>query len=325
MKKMLKNLKKEQAIPFIVGLIIGLIIMLLFYPERIAELKNKEQVALTLNKTKITADELYDGFKNNYGMAVNELIEVIDKNILEEKYEMTTDMKKEITDYANNVISNYTNQYSITEEEFLKQSGYETREEFDNYIKLDYLRNKYYNEYLEKQITEDEIKDYYNKNVFGTITTEHILVEVTDTTDETTARSKAQEILNKLTKGTSWETLKTDYKNDIITETVTVDFDSSIDENYKTSAVNLKDGAYSKSLVHSSYGFHIIYRKSSETKPELESVKDRIVDVLKTEEETKDTNLYQKVMLKMREEAGLDIKDTYLKDLYKKYEKTINE
>ncbi len=325
MKEYIKKIKKEEIIALIVGLLIGIIIMLIFYPERIAELKNKEQVAITIGKDKITADEIYDNFKNNYGMAMNGLIEVIDKNILYEKYELTDADNEEIANYADTTISNYVSNYGITEEEFLKQSGYETKEEFTKYIELDYLRNKYYKEYMATQFTDEEINDYYDQNIFGPISAEHILVEITEDVPDADAKALAQEILDKLLSGTSWDSLKEEYTYVIHTEDLTINYDSNIESTFLSAVKNLQDGEYSKSLVKTSYGYHIIYRKSSEEKPKLKTVKDDIITALTRQKETEDEKLYQKAMLKMREEAKLEIKDTYLKDVYKKYEKSVTE
>ena len=69
MKKLIKKIKmikKNEWLRMGGCLLIGILVMLLFYPDRIAELKNGEQVAIKLNKTNITADKLYTDLKNKY-------------------------------------------------------------------------------------------------------------------------------------------------------------------------------------------------------------------------------------------------------------------
>jgi len=145
---------------------------------------------------------------------------------------------------------------------FLERSGFESKEDFREYLELDYKRNKYYEEYMLGSITDDEVNSYYNDNVFGTINTEHILVQ----SEKSNAEEKAQEILDKLKNGASWGDLKNEYKNDIITEVVPIDFDSNLESAYKTEAENLKNESYSSSLVKTAYGYHIVYRIKNDEK-----------------------------------------------------------
>ena len=65
MKEFFKNYKKELK-GTVVGILIGILVMLIFWPERIAELKDKEQVAITVDGKNITADSIYKGMKTTY-------------------------------------------------------------------------------------------------------------------------------------------------------------------------------------------------------------------------------------------------------------------
>ena len=173
-------------------------------------------------------------------------------------------------------------------------------------------------------ITDDEVNDYYNSKVYGTISTEHILVK-NDTMSDEEASSKATEILDKLKNGASWEDLKNEYKNVIITENVNVEFDSNLESSYKMEAVKLSDGSYSSSLVKTSYGYHIIYRKSTTEKQSLKEVTTRIKNILSEVKQEEDSNLYAKTLIEMRKEAGMDIKDTEIKSIYDYYVSTIEK
>lgn len=317
MKEKIQNVKKEQIIIFVVGLLIGLLTMVIFYPERIAELKNGEEVAITIGKNNITADTVYKDLKER--SAIGTLLELIDKTILENKYELTEEDYTEIDTTATNYISSYTSYYQITEEEFLNQNGFKTKDEFKKYLELDYMRNKYFQEYLNGQMTEEELNDYYNNKTFGTINTQHILVKTSSTMSDENAKAKIEEILNKLKNGTSWDDLKKEYKNDITTEDVTVNFDSNLEAACMTEAKNLKDGAYSTSPVKTSYGYHIVYRVGSDEKPDFKTFEERIRTMIIQEKTTADTKLYEKVLIKMREEEKTEIKDTELKKAYDEY------
>src|SRR5574344_1003552 len=61
---------------FIVGLIIGLVIMRLCFPERIAKLADGKEVVLSYGEAKITADDLYEDMKDYF--SVNVLLNDVD-------------------------------------------------------------------------------------------------------------------------------------------------------------------------------------------------------------------------------------------------------
>ena len=287
--------------------------MLIFWPERIAELKDKEQVAITVDGKNITADSIYNGMKNKY--SANEIVEQVDRIILDKKYTITDDDLKEIKKNAENYYSTFQSYYNITKEEFLKQNNFDSEDDFLKYLELDYKRNKLVNEYMETSVTDKEIEEYYNDNYFTPFKVEHILVK---TKDNDNAKTDAEEILKYLKKN-SWEDTKTKYKDKITTESFDVKFDSSLEENFVKAAKKLKDGKYTTSLVETSYGYHIIYRVETNDKEELSSVKDRIVASIVANKKEDDTNYYQKTLIIMRKEAGMEIKDTVLKKVYNNF------
>ena len=322
-ENILNKISKEQIITFCVGLFLGLFIMMFFFPDRIAELKNGEQVAIEVGKNNITANEIYNRIKK--ASSLNVLAEKVDQIILYEKYELTEEDKKTINENAETYIEQAKQYYQVSEEEFLKSYGFDTKEDYiKNVIELDYLRSKYFKDYMYKIITDTEVQSYYDNNVYGTINTEHILVK-NDNLEDEAAKSKATEILEKLKNGASWEDLKNEYRSVITTESVPVDFDSPLESNYKSEAERLTDGAYSTSLVKTTYGYHIVYRKSSEEKSKVESLTTRIKDVISSQKQEADNNLYAKALIEMRKEAGMEIKDTEIKEIYDYYMKTIEE
>lgn len=313
----LDKITKEGVITFSIGLVLGLIIMMFFFPDRIAELKNGEQVAVTVGKENITANELYDRLKEVNSMSV--VLEKVDRIILEDMYTLTESDKSSIESTAQTYINNAQQTYNMTEEEFLKSNNFDNKEEFLKYLELDYMRSTYFKEYAS---TNEEVEKYYNESVHGTINTEHILVKTESMSDED-ASSKANEILDKLKNGTSWDDLKNEYRDVITTESVPVDFDSNLESSYKTASQRLSDGSFSDSLVKTSYGYHIIYRKSTEEKPTLDTVKSRVQSILASQKQESDSNIYGKVLIEMRKNAGMEIKDTEIKEIYDYYVKTL--
>ena len=300
----------------LVGLIIGILIMLMFYPERIAELKNKEEVAIVLDNKKITADDLYNTLKERY--STNAMVELIDKTILESRYTLTDEDYSNIDNDAQSYFDYYNQVYSMSESDFLSQNGFESREEFTKVLELDYLRKKYYDEYINNTMTSEEIQNYYDNKVYAPFKVEHMLFK---TEDVENAESLANEVINKLNNGESWEQVKSEYSNAVV-ENFDVEFDSNLESAFKSSAENLKDGEYTKSPVQTSYGYHIIYRISTSEKPTIETMDNRIRTSIKAEKEANNENLYVETLFKMREQAGLDIKDTVLKKLYETYKKS---
>ena len=209
----------------------------------------------------------------------------------------------------------------MTEEQFLEKNNFDSYDDFKTYLELDYLRQKYYDEYLTSKISDDEINDYYDESVYAPFNVEHILVKISDDVTDADAKEKATEILDKLKDGEDWDDLKDEYEDDITSEAFQVDFDSNLEEEFKTAAEKLSDDSYTKSLVKTSYGYHIIYRKDTLDKPELNDVKSRILTVLKSNYVSENKNVYEKSLINLREESGLDIKDTELKKVYKNYTK----
>lgn len=317
--KKVKKITKEEWIRMGGCLLIGILIMLLFYPDRIAQLKNGEEVAIKLDNDNITADTMYNKLKEKY--AIYELLDIIDSKILYSKYELTDEDNETLKDKADSYIKYYENTYQMTEEQFLEKNNFDSYDDFKTYLELDYLRQKYYDEYLTSKISDDEINDYYDKSVYAPFNVEHILVKISDDVTDDDAKEKATEILDKLKDGEDWDDLKDEYEDDITSEAFQVDFDSNLEKEFKTAAEKLSDDSYTKSLVKTSYGYHIIYRKDTLDKPELNDVKSRILTVLKSNYVSENKNVYEKSLINLREESGLDIKDTGLKKVYKNYTK----
>ena len=319
LKEKISKVNKDELLKMLSSFILGVLLMLLFYPDRIAKLENGEEGAIKIGDKNITADAMYTKLKEKY--AIYELLDIVDSNILYDMYELTEEDNEEIENRADNYIRYYEENHNISEEEFLENNGFANLNEFKKYLELDHLRKKYYDEYLTKQISEEEIEDYYDEEVFAPFNVEHILVKISNDVTDEDAKEKAQEILDRLDDGEDWEDLKEEYEDEIITEAFEVDFDSNLEDEFKTTAIKLKDGKYSTSLVKTNYGYHIIYRVETLETPEYDEVKERILEVLKNKYAKENENVYEKSMIFMREEAKMEIKDTELNEVYKKYTK----
>ena len=214
---------RNVIIALIAGIVIGLVVMLILMPDRIATIQNGEEVMINVGDDKITADDLYKDMKNYY--SVNILLDTIDKMVLTKVYPEDNDMKTEVNKMADYYISMYETYYGYSESQFLEANGFASRDAFLDALKLDYRRNKCYSEYVKKLVLENEseIKKYYENNVFGDIETKYISAAGTD--DE--AKSLAQKVIDRLKNGESYEEIVKHYGDRITTEDLGfISFDS---------------------------------------------------------------------------------------------------
>ena len=312
----------RKAILFcIVGFLVAtLLFRCILWPDRIATLSDGTQPVANINGEAYTADQLYEDMKENY--SINVLLNEIDNKILTELYPENDDMNTEIQKNADN----YYSTYEYTKEEFLSNYGFSSEKAFLESLKLDYRRNEYYEDYAEGLVTDKEINKYYEEEVFGDVDSKHILVQIAkDKEDEEgltddEAKKLAQEIIKKLNKGTSWDDVIAEYKDQIITENLGYNaFNASFEQPYLEECKNLEVGTYSKTPVKTTYGYHIIYKIDQKETPKLEEVKDDILEILASEKKDNDENLYYKALIVMREDAKLEFVDTVFGDAYTKY------
>ena len=311
---------------FLIGVIITIIVVIIIWPKRIATLKDGTQPILTVNNTTYTADDLYNDMKDTY--SINILINSLDKMILDKKYKEDNEMNDSVKKTAEYYYSMYEQYQNITKEQFLENKGFKSEKEFLEYLKLDYRRNLYYDEYVESLISDKDIEKYYKDEVFGDVNSKHILVSVSkDDTSENEkelsdedAKKLANEIIDKLNKGTSWDDVIAEYKDKITAEELGYRaFNASLDAAYLKEMKNLEVNTYSKTPILSSYGYHIVYKIDQKDKPELKDVKEDIINILVEEKKNDDSNLYQKALINLRKEAKLEFKDTDLGEKYNKY------
>ena len=314
---------------FLIGVIITVIVVIIIWPKRIATLKDGTQPILTVNNKTYTADDLYNDMKDAY--SINILINSLDKMILDEKYKEDNEMNDSVKQTAEYYYSMYEQYQNITKEQFLENNGFKSEKEFLEYLKLDYRRNLYYDEYVESLISDKDIEKYYKNEVFGDVNSKHILVSVSsDDTSENEkelsdedAKKLANEIIDKLNKGTSWDDVIAEYKDKITAEELGYRaFNASLDAAYLKEMKNLEVNTYSKTPILSSYGYHIVYKIDQKDKPELKDVKEDIINILVEEKKNDDSNLYQKALINLRKEAKLEFKDT---DLGEKYKRTYDK
>lgn len=313
--------KKEVWISGIIGLLLGAIIMVLLYVTGVLGFGNK--TIATVKGGSIKQNELYKEMKKLY--SVNYALDLVDAEILKNKYNLTDEQKEEVEEQADYYLTTYETYYGYTEEEFLSENGFSTKQEFIDYLTLNYKRDLYYIDYLKTKIDQEEIQAYYDENVYGEINTKHILVEVDDDVTEEQALAKAKEIIAKLDSGKTFEEVTEEYGDEIISEDLGYNgFNSGLVTEYVEASKELENGTYSKEPVKTDYGYHVIYKVDQKDKPSLEEATNDIVEILGEDLEEEDTYIKYKALIQLREDNKLKFKDSKFKEEYKEYCDQVN-
>ncbi len=303
------------------GVLATLLVVIIIWPDRIAKLEDGKEPVAEIDDYIVTADELYEDMKQIY--SISSLLDKIDNKLLVEKYAEDDEMNDEVEKQATNYYNMYKAYYGMEKEDFLSRNGFGSEKAFLEYLKLQYRRNKYTEDYIKEDISDSEIEDYYEDKVYGDINTKHILVKVdSNASDEEKkeAEDKAKEIISKLNEGKTFDEVKEEYKEDITYEELGYkSYNASLESAYMEEMQKLENNSYSKTPVKTSYGYHIIYRIDQKEKPELKDVKDEIISALVDAKKAADENVQYKALDNMRNEANLKFSDTVLEDKYNIY------
>lgn len=303
------------------GVLATILVVILIWPDRIAKLENGLEPVASIDGLTITAEDLYENMKEIY--SVSSLLDKIDNKVLEEKYPENDEMNDELQEEAENYYNMYNQYYGISKEEFLAKNGFGSERAFIEYLRLQYRRSKYTDDYVKGLITDKEINNYYEDKVYGDINTKHILVKVdSNATDEDkkNAENLAKEIISKLNEGKTFDELKEEYKDQITYEELGYKaYNASLESAYMEAMQKLENNSYSKEPVKTSYGYHVIYRIDQKEKPALEDVKEEIITSLVEEKKSEDTYIQYTALEKMREDVNLKFSDTVLEKKYETY------
>ena len=303
------------------GVLATILVVILIWPDRIAKLENGLEPVASIDGLTITAEDLYEDMKEIY--SVSSLLDKIDNKVLEEKYPENDEMNDELQEEAENYYNMYNQYYGISKEEFLAKNGFGSERAFIEYLRLQYRRSKYTDDYVKGLITDKEINNYYEDKVYGDINTKHILVKVdSNATDEDkkNAENLAKEIISKLNEGKTFDEVKEEYKDQITYEELGYKaYNASLESAYMEAMQKLENNSYSKEPVKTSYGYHVIYRIDQKEKPALEDVKEEIITSLVEEKKSEDTYIQYKALEKMREDVNLKFSDTVLEKKYETY------
>lgn len=300
------------------------------------ELKDGEQVIVSLKDDKsISVKDLYDKMKSQYGLQA--VIGMVDKMILEDKYQNDTESaKKDAESQINELKETYGDKLLQTIQYY---TNYNSIEEYQNSVYISYLQQKAVDDYAKGKISESDIKKYYKNEIKSDIKVAHILItssaDSSASTDEKKelekqAEETAKEVISKLkdSKNVSetFKELAKEYSKDEATKEdggnlgfINVD---TLGDNYKElvdAAYKLKDGEYTKEVVKTELGYHIVLRLETKEKAALDEVRDTIVDKLVDEYITKNADAQIKAMQELRKEYNMEFNDEDLHTYYANY------
>ncbi len=304
--------------------------------KKIPTLSNGEEAVVTLsNGNNISINELYNDLKNSY--ALDSLVNLIDKKILEDKYK---DRIESANEYTDGTMKSYEEYYGDQLLSIIQYStSYSTIEAFRNYVYLDYLKKEAIEDYAKEQIKDKAINDYYEKNIYGDVLVNHILVtknvkedasEEEKTKSDNEAKEKINTIIAKLKESKNvketFTELAKEYSEDESTKndggSLGYINNGTLSSNYDEilkNAFKLKNGEFSTEIITTSLGYHVIFREDSKEKAKLEDVKDTITETLATELMQEDATVSVKAMQELRKSYGVDIIDSEIKTQYANY------
>lgn len=319
-------------------LVLLLCLLLLSGCGKVPQLKNGEESVVSFEKDgkkyNITANDLYNDLKSNYGL--KSTIKMIDKYIFETEF---TSFLKEAKDQADSQVKAYANMFGGEKEfEQMLQSNY-------NYASLDAYKEDVYasvlqthamEEYAKTLITDKDVEKYYNEKVEGDVELYHILVtpKVTDKMKdeekkqaENSAKKILTDALKKLNEADNkLETFKTLAKEYSIDESTKDkggllgylnygDLNSNYDELLNT-AFKLKNNEYSKDVITSELGYHIIYRSNQKEKDALKDIKEEIISTLAEEKIASNKDIDLESIKHYRKLYNMNINDDELNRQY---------
>ena len=293
------------------------------------EVKNGSKVAVSTKKNKYTATEYYEKIKEDN---ISTLIDMIDKDLLTKKYK-TTDKETEEIDNQINQIKSY---YGDNEENYLnvirQYFGVESEKELREKLSLEYKRKQAAEDYVKKNIKDDEIKKYYEENIYGEIKASHILIAVDvdsnaseeeKTKAEEKAKEKAEKVISELNDGKKFETLAKKYSSDKATSNNGGDLGyfklEDMPEDIQNALKELKNNEYTKEPVKTELGYHIIIKTGEKNKPKLKKVKEDIIDKIKTNKMNDDNTLYYVALREFRKSNKIKWNDSKLEKAYNNY------
>lgn len=322
-------------------LILGVCSLLLCGCGKIPTLSNGDEAVVTFKDgDMISANDFYEEIKNSFGL--DTLLNMIDKYIFEAEF---PDEMENGEAYAKAAIDQLRTNYETEEEllQALQYYGYQTVEAYQNFVYISYMQNVAIEAYVKNNITEEELQDYYDNDVYPDMTISHILItpDVTDDMSdeekeeaENTAKEEIENIIDELNEAkdngedieTTFAKLAKEYSEDDDTkddggnlgEINIGSLDSNYDELIKA-ANSLKDGEYSTEVITTELGYHVILKTKTGEKASYDDSVDTMKDAITEDKLNSDQSLMVDAIRYYRDLYELDIVDSELDNQYSIY------
>ena len=303
------KINKKTILVFIIGFSIGITLTILLRPDAISQLKNGEEKVVSIDNYTITADTLYESLKNMGSVYI--IINEIDAKILDNLYETTDEMIEEVTSEANYYLNTASNYYGYSVTAFLSSNGFTSFEDFKNNLILEYKRNLYLTDYLKKEITEEEIKNFYN-DLTGAMSGKYILIDDLDTT---------KKILADLKSGKTYSEIINAYNDKInIKALKNIEFDSNIEDEIYEELKNLEVNSYSNNYFNLNDKYVVVFKDDEIEKASLKDLNERIKIYLAEEKINQDDGtIANEILNDLKEKYNLHFFDTSIEKEYLNY------
>ena len=293
------------------------------------KLKNGEEIVGSINGKEVSAEELYDTMKKNYGYS--ELVSMFDEYIVNEEIPTTDELKKEAQDQLEYYRSVAQQMYNMELLDYLSAQGLvlDKEEDFLDVLLTQIKTEDAIEKYVADGIKEDELKTYYDENYSEKITARHILIQIESSDkDGKDALKTANKIIDELKKTDKdkledkFIELAKEYSDDgSYQDGGLLDpfMSGDVVKEFWDGTTALKDGEYTVTPVKSDFGYHIILRKSTEDKPSFDDAKEEIIDKVVAKKLGEDQYLQYTAMVELRKKYKLKINDSVMKDAYQDY------
>ena len=321
--------------------ILGVCSLLLCGCGKIPTLSNGDEAVVTFKDGEmISVNDFYEEIKNSFGL--NTLINMIDKYVFEAEF---PDELDDANAYADAVIDQLLSNYGSEEDLLaaLQQAGFQSIDAYRNNYYIGYLQNIAIETYVKDNITEEELKEYYENSVYPDMTISHILItpDVTDDMsdeEQEEAEAEAQEtiesIIDELNQAKEngediesvFASLAEEYSEDDDTKEDGGNLGEinigSLDGNYDelvAAANDLEDGEYSTELITTELGYHVILKTATGEKASYDDSVDSMKDAIAQDKLEEDQSLMVDAVRHYRELYELDIIDSEMDDQYGVY------
>ena len=321
--------------------ILGVCSLLLCGCGKIPTLSNGDEAVVTFKDGEmISVNDFYEEIKNSFGL--NTLINMIDKYVFEAEF---PDELENAEAYADAVIDQLLSNYGSEDDLLaaLQQAGFQSIDAYRNNYYIGYLQNIAIETYVKDNITEEELKEYYENSVYPDMTISHILItpDVTDDMsdeEQEEAEAEAQEtiesIIDELNQAKEngediesvFASLAEEYSEDDDTKEDGGNLGEinigSLDGNYDelvAAANDLEDGEYSTELITTELGYHVILKTATGEKASYDDSVDSMKDAIAQDKLEEDQSLMVDAIRHYRELYELDIIDSEMDDQYGVY------